>query len=95
LLTKKMIKFIDGLGQRKDVTVIDRHLLALGWYRSQVAALSPELAGLPAQGDSTEATKLVVSALGASRPVQLTYEDQDLLNAYRWSFDGRLYTLRP
>ena len=84
-----------GLGQRRDVTVVDRYLLALGWYRSQVAALSPELAGLPAQGDSTEATKLVVSALGASRPVQLTYEDQDLLNAYRWSFDGRLYTLRP
>lgn len=82
-----------GLGQREDVAVVDRYLLALGWYREQVATSFPGLAALPAQGDSTEATKLVVSILGATRPVQLTYEDKDLLGSYKWSFDGTLYTL--
>ena len=82
-----------GLGQRTDVVVIDRYLLALGWYRSQVSALSLGLAGLPPQGDSTEAVKMVVTTLGASRPIQLTYEDLDLLEAYTWSYDGTLYTL--
>lgn len=82
-----------GLEQRSDVTVVDRYLLALGWYRSQVAALSPGLTGLPPLGDSTEAVKLVVSVLGSVRPVQLAYEDEDLMSSYTWSFDGKLYTL--
>jgi hypothetical protein len=84
-----------GLHQREDVIVVDRWLLALEWYRTQVAQLAPGLASLPQTGDHTAAAALLVSVLGAQRPVQLTYRDEDLLGSGTWSHDGLLYTLLP
>jgi len=82
-----------GLKQREDVWVVDSNLLAFGWYRAQVAALSPELAAVARAGDSREAVTLLVSILGPLRPVQLAYEDEGLLGAYAWTRDGWLYSL--
>jgi hypothetical protein len=80
-----------GLRQRSDVMAIDRWLLALPWYRTDLAARNSELAPLLQARDDREAALMLLSIIG--RPVQLAYEDDLLLEQGQWAKTDLLYTL--
>jgi len=80
-----------GLRQRPDVVIVDRYLLALPWYRADLAARNPELASLLRARHDQEAALMLLSI--ASRPVHLTYQDDLLLRHGTWTQEGPLYTL--
>ena len=80
-----------GLRQRPDVITVDRWLLALPWYRTDLAAGNSELAPLRQARDDQEAALMLLSITG--RPVQLTYEDEALLQHGQWTQTDLFYTL--
>ncbi len=82
-----------GLRVRPDVTVVDRNLLALDWYRRDLAAREPELAAVGAARGPDEAALLLAGAHG--RPLQLAYSDGRLLELASWTQEGPLLTLEP
>jgi hypothetical protein len=82
-----------GLGMRPDVTVVDRNLLAFDWYCRDLALRDPRLGALVSASDALEAAEVIVQGAWGVRPVQLTYEDGDLLRQAEWRADGSLLTL--
>jgi hypothetical protein len=80
-----------GLRQRPDVVTIDRWLLAMPWYRTDLAARDAEFAPLLQARDDQEAALMLLSI--TARPVQLTYEDEQLLQHGEWIKSDLLYTL--
>jgi len=82
-----------GLGNRPDVTVIDRRLLAFDWYRDDLASRDAELAVLGRTGDAQEAVTTLVLEEGLCRPVHLTYSDDALLHVAEWTQEDPLFTL--
>jgi hypothetical protein len=80
-----------GLRQRPDVVVVDRYLLAMSWYRTDLAARNSELAPLLQAQDDQEAALMLLSIPG--RPVHLAYQDDPLLGHGEWTKEGSLYTL--
>jgi hypothetical protein len=80
-----------GLRQRPDVITIDRWLLAMPWYRTDLAAGNSELTPLLQAQDDQEAALMLLSITG--RPVQLTYEDEGLLQHGEWTQTDLFYTL--
>jgi hypothetical protein len=80
-----------GLRQRPDVITIDRWLLAMPWYRTDLAAGNSELRPLLQAQDDQEAALMLLSITG--RPVQLTYEDEALLQHGEWTQTDLFYTL--
>ncbi len=84
-----------GLKVRPDVTVVDRNLLALDWYRRDLAAREPELAAVVDARDADGAATALVAVRPSGRPVQLAYADGLLLGLATWARQGALYTLVP
>jgi hypothetical protein len=80
-----------GLRQRPDVVTVDRWLLALPWYRTDLAARNSELVPLLQARDDQEAALMLLSI--ASRPVQLAYQDDLLLQHGQWAKTDLFYTL--
>jgi len=80
-----------GLRQRLDVDIIDRYLLALPWYREDLAVRNTELSQLLQAQNDQEAALALLSIVG--RPVQLAYQDDLLLSQGDWVAEGQLYTL--
>lgn len=82
-----------GLEKRNDVTVVDRNLLAFEWYRSELAVQHPALSILASTRNGQEAADALLR-VAEKHPVHLTYRDDWLLGARRWSYDGFLYSLQ-
>ncbi len=79
-----------GLGQRPDVLIVDRWLLASPWYRTDMAERYPELAPLRQAQNDQEAALALLSVSG--RPLQLAYQDDPLLAQGEWTKEAELYT---
>jgi hypothetical protein len=80
-----------GLRHRPDVITVDRWLLALPWYRTDLGEGNSELAPLLQAQNDQEAALMLLSITG--RPVQLTYEDEELLKHGEWAKTELFYTL--
>jgi len=83
-----------GLQQRPDVTIVDRRLLAFGWYRRGIVAREPELAALATAQDAWSAITALVQQIGQRRPVHLTFSDEFVLKLATWVHEPPLYSLR-
>lgn len=82
-----------GLGRRRDVMVVDRRLLAFGWYRDDLASQHPELAMLAEAGHAQRAITILVQEGALHHPVHLTYADDFVFDLAAWSYDDPLFTL--
>jgi hypothetical protein len=83
-----------GLKLRPDVTIVDRRLLAFGWYRSDIVAREPDLSALASGSDAWSAVTILVQEIGQRRPVHLTFSDKYVLQLANWEHEPPLYTLR-
>jgi len=82
-----------GLGRRRDVMVLDRRLLALNWYRDDLASQHPELAMLADASHAQEAITILVQEGARRHPVHLTYSDDFVFGLAEWSYEDPLFTL--
>jgi hypothetical protein len=82
-----------GLQQRPDLTVVDRRLLAFGWYRDQVASQQPALAMVAEAHDAQSAIMVLIQEGGRRGPIHLTFSDEAVLTLARWADQDLLYTL--
>jgi hypothetical protein len=80
-----------GLRQRPDIVTVDRWLLAMPWYRADLAARDAEFAPLLEARDDQDAALMLLSITG--RPVQLIYEDELLLRGAEWTKTDLFYTM--
>jgi len=83
----------DALGHRPDVMVIERRLLALDWYRDNLAARYGGLAMVTDAHSAQEALTLLIQIGSQSRPIHLTFSDETVLQLGRWDYSAPLYTL--
>jgi len=82
-----------GLGERRDVVIVDQRLLAFDWYRDDLAAQHSELAMVAKTHDAHNAITVLVQEIGLYRPVHLTFSDDSLFDLAVWTYEDPLFTL--
>jgi len=73
-----------GLGERPDVAVVERNLLAFAWYRQHLAAVHPDLEALTAAQDDRSALTTLVQDVARDRPVQTTQVEGFMTSLASW-----------